>query len=421
MLKLSAILTCLLIAGLFTQSSFATNGYSPTGFGTINKGLAGAGVALPQDTLAAATNPAGMALVGHRWDAGAAIFSPSDRGFTANTDGGAITPGNYVSDNDLFLVPHLGWNRQLTDTSTVGISVGGNGGMNTEYDSPVFANFAAPGVATAPTGVNFAQLFVGVTYAQEISENHWLGVMPILAVQQFEATGLEPFNGFSTLPGKVSNNGKDTSTGYGIRFGWLGQINDQLTLGTSYQSRLHMSKFDDYAGLFAEQGDFDTPSTLVFGLAYKALPDLTLVLDIQRINYGEVNSLGNSNTLPLSDPDNHLGADGGLGFGWKDQDILKLGVQWVFDSRLTLRAGYSHATELFAGGQALFNILAPATIRDHISLGSSYQYNKHNEINASYTLALEETVSGSSPFTGTQTGSVQMQQWELEVSWSHRF
>ncbi|MCU7886745.1 MAG: hypothetical protein KZQ82_21365, partial [Candidatus Thiodiazotropha sp. (ex Lucinoma annulata)] len=106
--------------------TIATNGYSPTGFGTTNKGMVGAGVAFPQDTLAAATNPAGMGIVGHRIDAGGALFSPSDRGFTANNDAISplqIPPGEYTSENDLFLVPHFGWNKPLDDHSAVGISV----------------------------------------------------------------------------------------------------------------------------------------------------------------------------------------------------------------------------------------------------------------------------------------------------------
>ena len=95
------------LAGLLTlaaigQPAIATNGYSPTGFGTINKGMVGAGVALPQDSMTAATNPAGMALVGNRWDGGIALFSPSDRGFTAdsNVSPAPINPGTYTSKND---------------------------------------------------------------------------------------------------------------------------------------------------------------------------------------------------------------------------------------------------------------------------------------------------------------------------------
>ena len=408
----------LLTAACSWTSVQATNGYSPTGFGTINKGMVGAGVALPQDAMAAATNPAGMGLVGHRIDVGAALFSPSDRGYTANDDGVYIEPGKFTSENDLFLIPHFGWNKPLSEQSTLGISIGGNGGMNTEYENAVFGNF---GPSTAPTGVDFAQLFLGVTYAHEISPGHWLGVMPIAAVQRFKAEGLEAFEAFSTSPDNVSNNDYDMSWGYGIRFGWLGKISDRLSLAASYQSRLNMSEFEDYEGLFAEQGDFDTPSSWVVGLAYTATPDITLVLDYQRINYGDVKSLSNANDLDIRNPDYHLGADEGLGFGWDDMDIIKLGVQWEYNPKWTFRAGYSHASELFEGTQALFNILAPATIRDHISLGSTYSYSDTNRVNLSLTRALEEEIKGTSVFTGSQTGSVEMEQWELEVSWTHLF
>ncbi len=87
--------------------------------------------------------------------------------------------------------------------------------MNTEYDAAVFGNF---GPASSPTGVDFAQLFLGATYAHEVSPGHWLGIMPIVAVQRFEANGLEPFDNpfIINFEGKVSNNGYDMSYGYGV-------------------------------------------------------------------------------------------------------------------------------------------------------------------------------------------------------------
>ena len=106
-----------LVAGLVTPA-MATNGYFAHGYGTKNKGLAGGGVALPQDAMIAATNPAGMALVGKRYDVGLAAFSPSPRSFTATgltglTNGAAcagpgqcpfeIAEGKVESDNDMFV------------------------------------------------------------------------------------------------------------------------------------------------------------------------------------------------------------------------------------------------------------------------------------------------------------------------------
>jgi long-chain fatty acid transport protein len=410
----------LMSGAVLTPQAQATNGYSPTGFGTTNKGLAGAGVAFPQDSLAAATNPAGTAHIGDRLDVGLALFIP-DRGFKANDNADpppqpSIDPGTYDSDNDWFLIPTFGWSHQLDEHSAVGVSIGGNGGMNTEYDTAVWQNF---GAGSEPTGVDLAQVFLGVSYARRLNERHTLGIMPIVAVQRFKAEGLEAFDNpvFSTSPGKVTNNGYDYSWGYGLRVGWLGQLTDRLTIGVSAQTRLEMERFDKYAGLFAEQGDFDTPPTVAAGLAFKATPDITLVFDWQRIFYGEVDSISNPNDQFLQ-----LGADDGLGFGWEDINIYKLGVQWQQSPQWTWRVGLSHADQLFDNGQALLNVLAPATVRTHASLGFSYRMSDRYELNLAYTHAFNEKIRGSNPsFTGSQTGFLEMDQDELEVSLSILF
>ncbi len=51
----------------------ATNGYFSHGYGA--KSQAGVGIALPQDALAPATNPAGTAVVGDRLDLGIRRFA----------------------------------------------------------------------------------------------------------------------------------------------------------------------------------------------------------------------------------------------------------------------------------------------------------------------------------------------------------
>jgi long-chain fatty acid transport protein len=182
-----------------------------------------------------------------------------------------------------------------------------------------------------------------------------------------------------------------------------------------------MTEFDDYSGLFAEQGDFDVPPTITAGVRFDVRPDVTLVADWQRIFFSDVKSLNNPNDVPVG-PDNLLGSDNGLGFGWNDIDILKVGVQWQYSPRLVLRGGLSHANQLFENGEALFNVLAPATIRTHASLGMSYRLQGGSTLSLAYTRAFYEKISGQNPsFTGPQTGSVQMDQHELEVSWAWHF
>ena len=67
-----------------------------------------------------------------------------------------------------------------------------------------------------------------------------------------------------------------------------------MTVGATYQSRTWMSKFSDYKGLFANQGEFDIPENYGIGIAVKATPKLTIAADIQQINFSDVDSVGNS-------------------------------------------------------------------------------------------------------------------------------
>jgi long-chain fatty acid transport protein len=421
------IFLALTLGLLMPSVVFATNGYFSHGFGTKSKGLAGAAVALPQDAMMAATNPAGMVLLGNRWDVGLAAFNPN-RGYTANDDaqpGSASIPaGEFESSNDFFFVPHFGINWMLDDVSSVGISLGGNGGMNTEYRTETFRNFAPPGSppqfqATSPTGADLIQLFVGFTYARKIWERHSFGITPIFAVQRFKAQGLEPFRGASVSPDSVTNNGNDYSYGGGVRVGWLGALTDWLEVGASYQSKLFMSKFDKYKGLLAERGNFDIPPVVNVGFAAHVMPKLTFAFEVQEILFDEVNSISNTNDFPVTQ--GSLGGDDGLGFGWDNMTIFKMGLQWNVQPDWIVRVGYSTANQVIPNSQALFNILAPATVTDHFSFGFTKGFGKRYELNLAYTHAFNEKVSGTNPNTGPQTGFLEMDQNEVEVSWSRKF
>ncbi|MBF0183198.1 MAG: outer membrane protein transport protein [Magnetococcales bacterium] len=427
--KLTVYTSTLFCSLLLSVSAQATNGYFATGYGTANKSLAGAGVALPQSSMDTALNPALMVHVGNRMDAGVALFLPA-RGFTANQpSGGGLTPtipvGTHEKDDDFFLVPHLGWNKMLDNESSIGISIGGNGGMNTDYSLAVFRNFANPAdsstTASDPTGIDMAQLFVGFNYAKKINQEHTLGVAPILAFQRIQVEGLQPFKPYSASPNAVTNNGYDYSYGGGAKIGWYWTPAEMFAFGASYQSRLYMTPFDKYKGLFAESGHFDIPPLYQVGIAIKPTTDLSFAFDVQRILFSEIKAVGNNNGVAMAPGSIILGTDNGLGFGWNDMTIYKLGVQWRATPEWTMRAGYSKSNEVIPGQQALFNILAPATVTDHVTFGFSWTMDEKNSLNLSATHAIEKRINGTNPNTPTQTGSLHMYQNELELSWSYRF
>ena len=408
---------------LVSAQAMATNGYWSHGYGPKSKSIAGACVAMAFDAMCSATNPGSLAVVGNRFEIGISLFAPT-RGFVADDNAmsppfGAIPPGHYESDNDFFLIPHFAYNRMLDDKSSIGIAVGGNGGMNTEYDSAIFSGF---GAASSPAGIDMKQAFVGITYSRRLNDQHSIGITPVLALQSFNAQGLEPFQGVSESPTKVTNNGTDISYGGGLKLGWLWQVNDRLNIGASYQSRLYMTKFEDYAGLFAEQGDFDIPSNYDLGFSYKFTPELTLAFDYQRINFSDVRAIGNRADMilsPVGGP--KLGCDSCLGFGWDDIGIYKFGLQWQYRSDLAFRAGYSYSTDVFEGGQALFNVLAPAVVKRHFTFGIGKTLPGGSEINMAFAYMPEEKLHGTNPNTGPQTGHLFMDQWELVVGWATAF
>ena len=416
-----------LLAGLAVSTqALATNGYLSHGYGPVAKSMAGACVAMVETAMCGAHNPATLAELDNRWEIGAALFSP-DRGFQANNDFqsppyASIPPGNYQSENDLFLIPHFAYNHRLDADTQVGFIFGGQGGMNTEYDDAVFRNFTPPGAppyyqATSPTGVDLMQMFMGVSYGKRLNEQHSVAIMPILAIQAFEAQGLEPFRGVSVAPDKVTDNGQDWSWGGGARIGWLWHATDRLNIGASYQTRLWMTSFDKYEGLFAEGGDFDMPPVLDLGIAYDFNSDWTATFNYQHIWYEDIKALGNPADLVMAPGNPVLGADDGLGFGWKNQHVYKLGVRYKYSPDLTFRAGYSHGSQVVPGDQALFNVLAPAVARDHFTFGFSKTLASNNEIHLSFMYSPEEEVHGQNPNTGPQTGNLYMSQWDIEIGW----
>jgi long-chain fatty acid transport protein len=437
------------IAFLCAQPADATNGYMSHGYGIASKGMAGAGMALPQDTLSVFSNPAGLTRLGKRVDAELEFFSP-DREYKANADAAppssgyaSVPPGRHKSDNDLFLIPGFGVNLPLDDRSTIGIALAGQGGMNTEYDTATFKNFAAPPgtppnptgefTATEPTGVDLAQMALGITYARELPgfaglgiTRQSLGITPILAVQRFKARGLQPFRALSVSPDNVTNNGYDYSYGGGARIGWLASLlQGQLNVGISYQSKLWMSDFQDYKGLFASGGSFDIPATFNAGVAFMLTPKLTVVADFRRIYYSDVDALANPNDISpqqvAMNPDMRLGGDDGLGFGWEDINVYAVGAQYQLSDKWTLRAGYSDGDVPWKNVNTLFNILAPATIEKHASAGATYRLDRKSSINVSYTHAFTNTVQGTSTFTGPQTGYVRMHQDMLQIGYAREF
>jgi long-chain fatty acid transport protein len=227
----------------------------------------------------------------------------------------------------------------------------------------------------------------------------------------------------------LTDQGYDDAWGVGVRVGWQGNISEKLTLGAAYSSKIYMDEFDDYDFLFAEQGDFDIPANWSVGLAYKVTPKSTATFDIQHIQYSDVKAIANTGPALTGAPFDvvnrgGLGADNGLGFGWNDMTIFKLGWLYEHNDKFTYRFGVSHGDQPIDDDEVLFNVLAPAVIETHLTAGFSYRPSGKDdqEFTFTYMHGVHNKVKGDPlPSFGGIVPEIEMYQHAFEFEYSWKF
>ena len=443
-----------LVAALVPLAAYGTDGYFSHGYGMKAKGMAGTAIAVTGDAFGGANNPATMAFAGNQFAIGVDLFSPHRKAERTGGDAFGLS-GSAESDSNYFGIPELAYNTMVRPDLSLGVTVYGNGGMNTDYPGDQLPSPGGCGPATGPgtgfnpapgpynlfcgngrLGVDLSQLVVAPTLAWKFNPNHSLGIAPLFAYQRFEAKGLQAFDtnpGLSTSPGNVTNNGHDGETGWGVRVGYYGQFTPQFAMGVTYQSKISMSDFGKYRGLFAEQGGFDIPSNWGVGVAVRPTPQWLLALDYVRINYSDAKSVHNPSNLILQcafqvDPNACLGGSNGAGFGWQDIDVWKLGVQYELNPQWTLRAGYNHSDNPIRSSDVTFNILAPGVMKDHATVGATWKWNPQNELTGAFMYAFTNDVQGPSllnnffpPGAANMQEKIQMYEWSIGVQWAYHF
>ena len=464
---------------VFSGASLATNGYFTHGVGTQSKGMAGTGVGSNANmgSIMSASNPALGVFVDDNWEVGLSIFSPrrSYEAFESQFNGGfipipgcdlmapdfdvclpsfTIAQGKIDSESEYFPIPYVARNWSLQNDANVTVAFYGRGGMNTDWDD---SNASATsyfcgvtptgGPATGPgpycagkAGVDLSQAFINVNYSAKSGDNFAWGIGPIIALQSFQANGVATFtpvtksfleSGGTVIPSpSLSNNDHELVFGWGITAGIWAGLSDTVSVGLSYQSKISMGEFDDYADLFAEDGDFDIPSSIKAGISFIATDALRVNFDIEHTAFGEVDAVGNpmanlfscptipAVVRPATDIESCLGGSNGAGFGWDDMTTYKLGFEWQRDETSTWRFGYSYGEQPVQSADVLFNILAPGIMEQHFTLGLTWQTSSGGAWDFSFMYAPEKSVAGPSAFDPTQTINLEMSQLEFEVGYS---
>jgi len=95
------------------MTAMATNGYFGHGIGMKSMGMGGAGIAMAQDSLASATNPATAALTGNRIDFGLNLFRPDREARVSGSPAPGVNGTYDGNETSMFLIPEFGYSRDL--------------------------------------------------------------------------------------------------------------------------------------------------------------------------------------------------------------------------------------------------------------------------------------------------------------------
>ena len=417
-------------AALVPCTASATNGLFMIGYGTPSRGMGGVAIAHPADSISGVANPANVSQVGNRFDVGMDLFTADVTGQL----GSVTTPSNvdlFKVDN-LFPMPAVGYTDSLNEKYSFGVSMIPAGGGAVHYDTN-FYQAAAGGDTSEELSVALIISQVHLSLAYKMNKQNSFGVSLITGIQVFSAKGIQLFDPFTQTNGTntgFSNQGYDWSFGLGAKVGWLGTFND-LKVGVAYQTKVYMQDFDKYTELFADHGNFDTPANIGAGISYDIKPEWSVAADITYTYYEGVKALSNpgpnlaGNPSGVMDPlTQSLGLPGGLGFGWSNQTVYKIGTEYAFNEKWTGRAGWNYAkSPIDENTKIIFNLLAPAIAQNHLTLGGTYRMSPTMEINGSFVHAFKFKQAGPTYVSddGSNLGSLEMEQNSLGASFSMKF
>lgn len=335
------------------------------GNGIVSLGMGGLGYAIGQESTALSANPAHSGALGNRVDLGVnGFFPPAEVEFSGNGAGPDSQHRN--TGRRYFAIPQGGFNRTLSPRWSIGMTAF-SAGMGPDYRRNPYARFG--GDARASLFLSSAGIATVLGY--RLNDDHLLGASLNLGYQSLAVKGIGALGAVSRTPEKVSNQGKDASASVGFSVGWLGQLTPRLMAGLSYRSKAWTEKHDDYRGLLPNQGQLELPQIWGGGLAYELHPSWRVGFDFQRYHYSS--QVGFGNRIARLDPQNGLllGDDEGAGFGFRNQNVYKFGVEWTAIPRWALRAGFIDAMQAVSSSETLFAMFGPTTCTEHYTLGAT--------------------------------------------------
>jgi len=360
-------------AGLtFSSGAFATNGIIQAGNGMVAHGLGGAGLSNAGEASAGMDNPALISQTGDSVSVAWSIFMPDRQIEQPVSLGGATV----VSDSKMFGIPQAAFSSKINDAMSWGIMAYAMGGMNTDYRTGPFG-------AGNPESVNLQGMIIAPTLSYAFNKNVSAGAALLIGTMNLTARNL-----FGSFP-VINNTFDDSSVGYGVKLGVDAKITDGISIGAMIQPQMQMDEFSGFKTFlnnFGYTGDASIPLPNEYGVGAKfaAGKSMDIVADILYYQW--------------------TGNEVFEFFGWEDQIVYKVGLEFRPSDSIALRAGFNYAESPIKGGNttapittfggttadaAFANYLFPAISETHVTLGMSYKMDKSMTVSGYYLYAPE--------------------------------
>ncbi len=407
----------LLSAFALPTTAFATNGYQLIGVGSYQKGLAGAVTANPGSAMTAVTNPAGAARVGKRGDFSMEAFMP-DR----SVDFTALGGDKADSTVDMYGVPAIGWTAPVSDGSDVYFGGGmyGTSGMGVDY---AVTQMGGGMQWDGYSNISFWQM--APVLAWNVDEKLSLGASLNI---DYQSVALKQRVTDSTAPLPTTLNQVDlsrsaSSFGLGLSLGVLYDLNSAFTVGFSYKSKQYFSdlEYQLAAGDITNMGtplpagtyslDLDYPQQAAVGIAYRANNKLTFSGDIKWINWSDT-----MEQLIINGPVGPIPYNA----GWDDQTVFAIGINYDINDKFTIRGGYNYAESPIGPEDVANNLILPAVVETHYTVGGDYRFNNHWELGFHYMYVPENTVTADAS-TGMPGAKISLSETSLGANIGYRF
>ncbi len=385
-IKLTFMKNILKLAVLFlTTSLFAQAGHIMQGVGSVNMSMGGAATAQPLDISGALQwNPAAISVFDSKiinFDIGAFFSSPELSStvpeFNPNTGQptGNFYSGTTKDDRGVSPMPALAYVYGKEGSKhTFGVSAFGISGFGVTFPQSNSNPINMP----QPNGFghiesDYMLLQIGFAWAYELTNELSIGVQPTI---NYAALELAPNPTANPNSSGYPVSDKASAIGYGAQFGVFYNSPSGFKLGASYKTP---QKFDDlkfkntYLNNSTSENAFnmDYPSILSFGLGYST-GDIDLAVDYRFVDYENTNGFAEKGWTPTYSV---------AGFGWKNINILSVGLQYKGIEKLPLRVGYTYSSNPIDSELAFFSIPATAVIKNAFQFGTSYPVTDNFKLN----------------------------------------